>query len=59
MDFESIMKMPVIGQTIAYAIEDVRQWGLSFANNFYWVGNKDNIANLMIEDIRNLANFPF
>ncbi|MEH2376873.1 MAG: hypothetical protein V7K15_28225 [Nostoc sp.] len=48
MDFESIMKMPVIGQTIASAIEDGRQWGLSFANNFYWVGNRDNIANLMI-----------
>lgn len=42
------MNMPVIGQTIAYAIEDGRQWGLSFANNFYWVGNRDNIANLMI-----------
>ncbi|MEH2179618.1 EcsC family protein [Nostoc sp.] len=48
MDFESIINMPVIGQTIAYAIEDGRQWGLSFANNFYWVGNRDNIANLMI-----------
>lgn len=33
MDFESIINMPVIGQTIAYAIEDGRQWGLSFANN--------------------------
>jgi uncharacterized protein (DUF697 family) len=48
MDFESIMEMPVIEQTIAHAIEDGRQWGLCFANNFYWVGNKDNIANLMI-----------
>ncbi|MBG1244189.1 hypothetical protein [Nostoc sp. NZL] len=48
MDFESIMNMPAIGQAIAYAIEDGRQWGLSFANNFYWVGNRDNIANLMI-----------
>ncbi|MEH2316268.1 hypothetical protein [Nostoc sp.] len=48
MDFESIMNMPVIGQIIASAIEDGRQWGLSFANNFYWVGNRDNIANLMI-----------
>ncbi|MEH2065157.1 MAG: hypothetical protein V7K50_23340 [Nostoc sp.] len=48
MDFESIMNMPVIGQTIAYAIDDGRQWGLCFANNFYWVGNRDNIANLMI-----------
>ncbi|MBG1258670.1 EcsC family protein [Nostoc commune] len=48
MDFESIMNMPVIGQIIANAIEDGRQWGQSFANNFYWVGNRDNIANLMI-----------
>ena len=48
MDFESIMNMPAIGQAIAYAIEDGRQWGLSFANNFYWIGNRDNIANLMI-----------
>ena len=48
MDFESIINMPGIGQAIAYAIEDGRQWGLSFANNFYWVGNRDNIANLMI-----------
>ncbi|MGF1933792.1 MAG: hypothetical protein RM347_005255 [Nostoc sp. ChiQUE02] len=48
MDFESIINMPAIGQAIAYAIKDGRQWGLSFANNFYWVGNRDNIANLMI-----------
>ncbi|MBW4563186.1 MAG: EcsC family protein [Mojavia pulchra JT2-VF2] len=48
MDFDSLMQMPVIGETIAYAIEDGRQWGQSFANNFYWAGNKDNIANLMI-----------
>jgi hypothetical protein len=73
MDFESIMNMPVIEQTIAStvrrkyayhfsrlqmmivsrfimvglfppcctsAIEDGKQWGLCFANNFYWVGNK-------------------
>ncbi len=25
-----------------------KQWGLCFANNFYWVGNRDNIANLMM-----------
>ncbi|MDZ8085761.1 MAG: hypothetical protein RMY16_09235 [Nostoc sp. DedQUE12b] len=43
MDFESIMNMPAI----AYAIEDGRQWELSFANNFYWVGNRDNIAKMM------------
>ncbi|MBD0300832.1 MAG: hypothetical protein ICV85_01260 [Tolypothrix sp. T3-bin4] len=48
MDFNLLMQMLVIGETIAYAIEDGRQWGQSFANNFYWAGNKDNIANLMI-----------
>jgi hypothetical protein len=48
MDFDSIMKMPVIGQTIAYAIEDGKQWGQSYANNFYWASNKDDIANQII-----------
>ncbi|MEH2291529.1 hypothetical protein [Nostoc sp.] len=45
MDFESIMKMPVIGQTIASAIEAGREWGQTYLNDSRWWGDKDKMAN--------------
>ncbi|MEH2377760.1 MAG: hypothetical protein V7K27_02480 [Nostoc sp.] len=45
MDFESIMNMPFIGQTITSAIEDGRKWGQTFLNDSSWHGDKDSMAN--------------
>ncbi len=48
MDFDSIMKMPVIKETIAHAMEGGREWGQTYLNDSRWWGNKDKMANNVI-----------
>ncbi|MHC5717925.1 MAG: hypothetical protein ACYTX0_38965 [Nostoc sp.] len=48
MDFDSIMKMPVIGQTIAHGIEGGRDWGQTYLDDSRWCGDKDKMANNVI-----------
>lgn len=48
MDFDSIMKMPAIGQAIAHAIEDGRQWGQTFLSDSHWCNDRDRMANQVI-----------
>jgi uncharacterized protein (DUF697 family) len=48
MDFESIMKMPVIGQTISSAIEGGNKWGQTYVNDSRWTGDRDKMANNVI-----------
>jgi hypothetical protein len=45
MDFDSIMKMPVIGQTITHAIEGGREWGQTYLDDPRWWDDKDKMAN--------------
>lgn len=48
LDFDSIMKMPAIGQAIAHAIEDGREWGQTFLSNSHWRDDRDRMANQVI-----------
>ncbi|MCC5659491.1 hypothetical protein LC608_21475 [Nostoc sp. XA010] len=48
MDFESIMKMPVIGQTITSAIEAGNKWGQTYVNDSRWTDDRDKMANNVI-----------
>lgn len=48
MDFDSIMKMPVIGQTIDRGINGGTEWGQTYLNDPRWLGDKDKMANNVI-----------
>jgi uncharacterized protein (DUF697 family) len=48
MDFESIMKMPVIGQTITSAIGGGNKWGQTYVNDSRWTDDRDKMANNVI-----------
>lgn len=48
LDFDSIMNMPAIGQAIAHAIEDERQWGQTFLSDSHWCNDRDRMANQVI-----------
>ncbi|NJL65320.1 MAG: hypothetical protein HC903_30505 [Methylacidiphilales bacterium] len=44
MDYESIIKMPVIGQTIDSAIAGGNEWGKTFINDSCWFGDRNRMA---------------
>ncbi|MBN3927760.1 hypothetical protein [Nostoc sp. NMS4] len=44
MDFDSIMKMPVIGQTIAHGIEGGRDWGQTYLDDLRWCGDSERFS---------------
>jgi len=48
MDINSIMNMPVIGQTITHAIKGGREWGQQYLNDSSWCSDKDKMANNVI-----------
>ncbi len=48
MDFESIMNMPIIGQTITSAIEGGNKWGQTYVNDSRWTDDRDKMANNVI-----------
>ncbi len=45
VDFDSIMKMPAIGQVIANAIEEGRKHGQTFLSDSCWMNDRDRMAN--------------
>ena len=45
MNYESIMKLPIIGQIIVNGIEDGRKWGQSYLEDSRWCGVQDKMAN--------------
>ncbi len=44
MDYNSIMEMPVIGQTIDSAIKEGNKWGKTFLNDSCWFGDRERMA---------------
>lgn len=48
MDFESLVKHPVVGQTIIAAIEDGREWGQRFLHDPSWRNHKSKMAKYAI-----------
>lgn len=50
MDFESLVKHPITGQTITTAIEDGREWGQRFLNDPSWHQNKRRMAGYVMKE---------
>jgi hypothetical protein len=48
MEFDLIIRLPAIAQTIAVAIEHGREWGQRFLNDSSWRGNKKKMAKYAI-----------
>jgi hypothetical protein len=44
MDFANLTKLPAIGQAILRAIDEGRQWGLTFTSDPQWQGDRDKMA---------------
>jgi hypothetical protein len=44
MDFNAIMELPAIRNTIAHAIHSGSAWGEEFLSDPKWQGNKDRMA---------------
>ncbi|MEA5573801.1 hypothetical protein [Calothrix sp. UHCC 0171] len=44
MDYDSIIEMPVIGQTINSAIKGGNEWGKTFLNDSRWFGDRDRMT---------------
>jgi hypothetical protein len=50
MEFDLIIRLPAIAQTIAVAIEHGREWGQRFLNDSSWRGNKKKMAKYAIDE---------
>ena len=50
MEFDLIIRLPAIAQTIAVAIEHGREWGQRFLNDSSWRGNKKKMAKYAIKE---------
>lgn len=50
VDFDSIIKMPAMGQVIANAIEEGRQHGQTFLCDSCWMNDRDRMANHAIHE---------
>jgi hypothetical protein len=48
MEFDLIIRLPAVAQTIAVAIEHGREWGQRFLNDSSWRGNKKKMAKYAI-----------
>ncbi len=48
MDFNTIINLPIIGQTIAHAIEGGRVWGKSYLEDSRWQNDREQMVNNVI-----------